>query len=138
MKYALWLLVFCTLLLAPALSEVPPLSPEMQAQQSSHILIGRVLKVEAAGTESPGDYPNLIFRVTLRVLDVVKGDGLKSQEELTFTYWQAGKRPPGWVGPGGQYQEVPADTVVRVYLTKEKTGYRLLSPNGWEKTEGKS
>lgn len=53
------------------------------------------------------------------------------------TYWKAGERPHGWTGPGGQYVQLPENSVARLYLVKGEQDYRLLNPNGWEETEGK-
>jgi hypothetical protein len=46
-------------------------------------------------------------------------------------YWQAKRRPQGWVGAFGQYEPLKVGTRARLFLKKGADALDLLNPNGW-------
>lgn len=131
-------IVFFLLLTLLVAAELPPLSPEKLKENSTHIVVVKVGKVEKIGPLPGQGLTKIGYAASVRVLDVEKGEGVKSGDELRCTYWKAGPRPRGWAGPGGQYIHLQPDSVARLYLVAGEGGYRLLNPNGWEETEGKN
>lgn len=125
------LFLWLTLLVA---AELPPLPQARRLELSTHILVARVGRVTRLGPASDTGLPKIVYAADVRVLNVEKGEGVNSGDELRCTYWKAGPRPHGWAGPGGQYVHLQESSVARLYLVKGEQGYRLLNPNGWDET----
>jgi len=123
-------LLLLTLLVLPAWAELPPLSPEERLQQSSRVVVAKIGPVRQLRVDGGKDATKIIYTASAQVQSVVKGNGLKVGDTIDCTYWKAGERPRGWVGPGGQYQPLAPNTVVKLYLQADN---QLINPNGWEK-----
>jgi hypothetical protein len=133
--------------ISPANAALPPLSKETLLKSSTHIVVAKVREISKtqevpirlnatyAGT-------NYIYTVTVEVLKVEKNPSSQSSRNsaslspgkvIQVHYWQAGKRPTGWAGPGGQRPGLQPKTKVRLYLAQDAQGkFNLLEPNGSE------
>lgn len=153
---AIWILGLCGVLIgsqvmpgniSPASAALPPLSKEALVQRSTHIVMAKVREITkkeevpiTLGTSHSGT--NYIYTVTVEVLKVEKNSPSKSSQNsarlspgkvIQVQYWQAGKRPSGWVGPGGQRPGLQANTKARLFLAQDAQGkFNLLDPNGSE------
>lgn len=128
---ALRLVLVLALSAAPALAEIPPLSPEELDASATHVVAGEVAQVYTARREKEGDWVDELVCIEIRVLDVEKGEGIAPGQVVHARTWQAEDRPDGWAGPGGQYTIPEVGTLVRVHLETAADGSReILMPNG--------
>lgn len=98
---------------------------DMGSNHQSHVVVA-VKTVEKAEI-SPNTAPLISFPLP----DVLPAPA----SQIDVYYWQSGQRPPGWVGPSGQYRSLKSETTVRLFLTVEQGQLTLLEPNGWEPIE---
>lgn len=123
-------LLFVCLLALPAVAEIPPLPQEQRLQQSSRIVVAKITQVRQLRIDGGKTDSKIIYSVSAQVESVTKGQGLEAGDTIDCTYWKVGERPPGWVGPGGQYEPLVPNSVVKLYLQADN---QLLNPNGWDK-----
>jgi hypothetical protein len=153
---AIWILGLCGVLIgaqvtsvniSPVNAALPPLSKEALLKGSTHIIVAKISQVSQTA-EVPihlnASYSgtNYIYTATVEVLKVEKNPLAKSPQNfaslstgkvIQVQYWKVGKRPSGWVGPGGQRPSLQANTKVRLYLAQDARGkFNLLDPNGSE------
>ncbi len=96
------------------------------------VLEGQVKAVEKRSSGS-ATYSDDHFTATVRVERVRKGKAVNALQTILVHYWQAGRRPAGWAGPGGQYRVLRPGERVQLFLRRgEKGRWDLLNPNGWE------
>jgi hypothetical protein len=108
------------------LMALPPQSEEDLQRGAQRVVVGEVTAVFSR------EVPVAQGTDTESVATVVPEKG--AGERLLYVHFrQAGKRPPGWTGPGGQHAPLRADRKkVRLYLVTGPDGaWRLLEPNGW-------
>lgn len=121
-----------TLLTAHLTAEVPPLPPEQKKELASHIVTGKVTQVFTAQEDNGKGYVNTIHLIEFSIATIEKGDKLEKGQTIYVKAWRASKRPPGWVGPSGQYEIPKAGDAVTIYMTSDKGIFNALSPNGLE------
>ena len=118
---------------------LPPLSEEELHADAGRVIIGTVARIFARETEVVAG-TDREFVALLTSVDVEKGmlrrPGAKpaaDKSPMYVHYRQAGRRPTGWTGDGGQYSHPPVGQRVRVFLRYEDDGtWHLLEPNGWQ------
>lgn len=131
----------------PAQAALPPLSSEELKQEARYVVVGNVQTVthKEVTTDLGSDRQ---YVAVVKVVSVEKGllrssNPLKAPPakpgvptpgaQIQVHYWQAGKRPGAWVGPGGQYSGLSPNTEVRLFLKVDEQGrLHLLEPNGSE------
>lgn len=143
----IWMLGLCGVLLgwqnmsvnvSPVSAALPPLSKDKLMSNSSHIIVAKVLSLSRV--EVPAQFgTNYFYSATVEVLKIDKAPKSQSSPQLSsgkvveVQYWQVGKTPSGWVGPGGQRPGLEAGTKVRLFLKQDEEGkLHLLDPNGSE------
>lgn len=130
----------------PAFAALPPLSPEELKQESSYIVVGIVKSITCSevstnlGTNY--QYTAIIAVETVEPPPPPSLPGMPSTpppgvplpgREIEVHYWQAGKRPAGWSGPGGQYSSLSEGHKVRLFLRQDaEKRLNLVEPNGSE------
>jgi len=135
MKLPLCVIALATVLLLAmqAQAELPPLSNGDRVKLSDTIVnatVGVIAKTET-GTAT---YSDDTYAAEVVVTGVHKSTTAKIGDKVTVHYWQAGRRPSGWAGPGGQYNALNTGDRVKLFLTGAgKNRYELLNPNGWVK-----
>lgn len=142
------LIGFITLFVAtPAQAALPPLGDSELKRDATYIVVGKVKSISQSEVPIDGG-TNIKFVALVEVIGVEKGllQSTDPTEVITqppgtptpgdtieVNYWQAGERPLGWTGPGGQYYRLALDTQVRLFLERDREGsLDLLEPNGWE------
>ena len=128
-----------TLAAFDASAAVAPHPPEEMMEEATHVVRGKVVALTSKTQKSK--YGNgwviardRIFKITIKVVSVAKGKGVKEGEQLTFEAWQPSTRIPAMPGPQG-HQPVPekGDLVKTYLLYNQKTKtYHPFMPNGIE------
>lgn len=137
----------------PACAALPPLSDDELVAAATHIVTGTVkaITMEEVTTDIGSDcrysaviavtatessrpprpsFPGMPATPPPENADPGVGD------EITVHYWQAGQRPAGWTGNGGQSSLFSEGMAVKLFLTRTSDGeLHLLEPNGWEASE---
>jgi hypothetical protein len=143
----IWILGLCGVLLgwqnmsvnvSPASAALPPLSKDRLMNNSSHIIVAKVRALSRV--EVPAQFgTNYFYTATVEVLKIDKAPKSQSSTQISsgkvieVQYWQVGKTPSGWVGPGGQRPGLESGTTVRLFLKQDEEGkLHLLDPNGSE------
>ena len=126
--------------LSDADAAVAPYSEESMMEESTHVVQGKVVALSSKTQKSihPSTRSDFliardrIFKITVKVTIVEKGNGLEQGNELTFEAWQPSTRFPPLPGAQG-HQPVPdKGNEVKAYLLfdeKSKT-YHPFMPNG--------
>ncbi len=125
--------VLLATLAAPALAELPPLSPDELDANATHVIAGIVTQVFTARKvhEDRKGWEDDVVCLEIRVVDVEKGEGIAVGQLVYARTWDAAERPDGWAGPGGQYEVPAVGALVRVHLEQGEDGGRdILIPNG--------
>ena len=123
--------------LSDADAAVAPYSEESMMEESTHVVRGKVVALSSKTQKSKYEKDLLIardriFKITVKVTDLEKGNGLEQGNELTFEAWQPSTRFPPLPGPQG-HQPVPdkGDEVKAYLLFDEKSKtYHPFMPNG--------
>ena len=115
-----------------------PLSKVDLESKSVYIVSGIVLSsasvVEKSKVErSLGIHRDLVYKIRLRIREVSKGQGLKEDEEIAISAWQASMRIPPVSGPHGHTLIPSKGDEVQVHLLKDNNGvgYNPILPNGF-------
>jgi hypothetical protein len=152
----IWIVIFCGLLadfisifdsLSPAFAALPPLSSQQREADSVYVVTGVVKNISSTVVNTDiGSDNNYTATIEIKALDkglvkllnpsITFSDFMEvpsSNIQINVHYRQIAKRPPGWVGPSGQYEKLKLNTQVRLYLRPDDLGrLQLLEPNGWE------
>ena len=114
------------------LSAIPPKSADSLMSEASQIVVGKVQGVYHR--EVPVRHgSNHEFVASFRVVRNETEFSVTLPEVIYIHYWQTGDRPKGWTGPMGQYNSLPENKEIRVYLqTDSKNQFQLMEPNGWQ------
>lgn len=137
----------------PACAALPPLSDDELAAVATYTVTGTVkaIRMEEVTTDVGSDCR---YSAVIAVTDTESSrpprpsfPGMSASpptestdpavgEEIIVHYWQAGQRPAGWTGNGGQSSLFSEGMAVKLFLTKTSDGeLHLLEPNGWEAAE---
>lgn len=117
---------------AGAHAALPPLSESEQTGSATYVIEAQVVDVEAIDA-TEGDATNR-FIITLYIERILKTDQQRTLagSQIRVTTWQAGERPAGWAGPGGQHRLPRHGDSGLFYLDQH---LELLTPNGWRQAE---
>lgn len=122
-----------------ALAAIPPMNNEMREMQASHIVEGKVIKLEKVLIKTHGEDPEFKdwnFTAHVDISQFIKGETMAEMavETITVKYWKSARRPRGWTGSQGQNSGMSEGNQVRLFMTKDTDSgtYQLLIPNGWE------
>ena len=138
-----WSAAFLVGLLASAAFDasaaVPPRSPEEMMEEATHVVRGKVVALTSKTQKSKYGGPlviarDRIFKITLQLTAVDKGEEIKEGDQLTLEAWQPSTRIPAMPGPQG-HQPVPdKGDLVKTYLlyNKKTKTYHPFMPNGIE------
>lgn len=152
----IWIVIFCGILInfvsifgfaKSVFAALPPLSNQQLEAESVYIVTGIVKNISyrVVNTDLGADN-DYVTTVKVKSLDKGLVELLNpsisfpnfmavpfSGTQINVHYRQIAKRPPGWVGPSGQYEKLKLNTLVRLYLKRDDSGrLQLLEPNGWE------
>ena len=116
-----------------------PMSPKELEKESSHIVSGKVIsvttKVQKSNVERAlGLHRDRVYTIKLKVTSVLKGNGVKVDQEILIEAWQPSTRIPPLPGLQG-HEPVPRQgDEVKMHLLKNKKekAYQPLLPNGIE------
>ena len=119
-----------------ASAAVAPHSEESMKKGATLVLMGKVVALNSQTQKSKVERTlfarDRIFKVTVSVSEVEKGEAIPLGEELTFEAWQPSSRLPLLPGPQG-HQPVPSKgDLIKVYLlynADTKTHHPYM-PNG--------
>ena len=122
-----------------ASAAVAPHPPEEMMEEATHVVRGEVVALTSKTQKSKYGGPlviarDRIFKITLNLIAVEKGDDVQKGDQLTFEAWQPSTRIPAMPGPQG-HQPVPdkGDLVKTYLLYNQKTKtYHPFMPNGIE------
>ena len=115
-----------------------PMSPKELEKKSSHIVSGKVISVTTKVQKSKveralGLHRDRVYTIKLKVASVLKGNGVKVDQEILIEAWQPSTRIPPLPGLQG-HEPVPrqGDEVKMHLLKKKEKAYQPLLPNGIE------
>ena len=116
---------------------VAPHSKESMMEEATHVVRGKVVALSSKTQKSKYEKDLLIardriFKITVEVIAVEKGKGVKEGDELTLEAWRPSTRFPPLPGPQG-HQPVPSKgDHVKTYLLYDKNtkNYHPFMPNG--------
>ncbi len=116
-----------------------PMSPKELEKKSSHIVSGKVISVTTKVQKSKveralGLHRDRVYTIKLKVTSVLKGSGVKVDQEILIEAWQPSTRIPPLPGLQG-HESVPRQgDEVKMHLLKNKKekAYQPLLPNGIE------
>ena len=116
-----------------------PMSPKELEKESSHIVSGKVISVTTKVQKSKveralGLHRDRVYTIKLKVTSVLKGNGVKVDQEILIEAWQPSTRIPPLPGLQG-HEPVPRQgDEVKMHLLKNKKekAYQPLLPNGIE------
>lgn len=130
------------MLLLALVGAVPPRSPASRFSASAHIFTGVVVSTsstlvdqqgqaidEASAVASEWTDRKVVATVVVDEVEKDTEDVCTTGHQITVTYEQTARRPPGWTGPQGQNGNLLPQSRVRCFADKS---LRLLTPNGWE------
>lgn len=108
---------------------LPSRTPSDLTSSAQEVVSGKVINT-SSHIRVDGNFSDKIYEVSLNVEEVLKGT-LSKNETIKFHYKRAESRPMGWAGNMGQKAIINENTMIKVYLRKDKEGYYLLEPNGF-------
>ncbi len=137
--FAAYLVGLLALAAFDASAAVAPHPPEEMMEEATHVVRGEVVALTSKTQKSKYGGPlviarDRIFKITLNLIAIEKGDDVQKGGELTFEAWQPSTRIPAMPGPQG-HQPVPEKgDLVKTYLLYDKKTriYRPFMPNGIE------
>ena len=135
--FAAFLVGFLALTAVDASAAVAPHSKESMMEEATHVVRGKVIALSSKTQKSKYEKDLLIardriFKITVEVIAVEKGKGVKEGDELTLEAWRPSTRFPPLPGPQG-HQPVPSKgDLVKTYLLYDKNtkNYHPFMPNG--------
>ena len=114
-----------------------PHSPEELEKAATHIVVGRVTKVDVKLVLAPRGH-GLGFRdrryaLQIKIESAPKGADIAAGDTITVHAWRPARslrpRPPG---PQGHYPLPAEGDKVKVFLKKQDDQYQVIHPNGFE------
>ena len=118
-------------------AEIPKASAEELHAECSHAIAGNVVRTYTTRVQTSKNFEHTYGVAELIVEKVDKGQQITAGDRVYFRYWK--KRWTGDGGPApdhyGHWDGPKADDRVFVYVKGDrKTGYDVLSPNGFFRT----
>ena len=119
---------------------IAPLSPEEKQKRSTHIVTGEVVEITSSAKKSEvekavGFHRDRIFRITLLVQSVAKGEAVAKGDRILILAWKPATRIPALPGPQGHEGIPEKGDQVTLFLKKveDQEAFKPLLPNGIEK-----
>lgn len=122
------------LMTVEARGEIPKQSREELSESASHALVGKVVRTYERQERDQHDFEYTYGVAEISVDSVGKGSEIASSDRVFVRYWRkkwigTGDPPPDHYG----HWSIPnaTDTVVAYVKGDRKTGFEVLSPNGF-------
>ena len=137
MKINLALLITVSLAASDcAHSAKAPLSGEKLEEQSTHIVLGEVTKVTSKNSKSKqetsfGIHRDRVYQISIKIIEVRKGKGVKKDETITVEAWRPALRIPALPGVQGHESIPDKGKKVEVFMQLKNGSFRVIVPNGF-------